>query len=329
MKKTQRIIRLVTITALILIMQLSVHAVEQHVVKGQQVQFFSPVTIEANETVNGDVVTFFSSAEIHGQVNGDVVGILSNVEVNRGHVQGDVVSILQSVTLQHAHVQGDVISVLGGVHGSGNSQINGDAIAVMGQGLNLNDTRVLGSHIDVLGGMPINISGFGLLATLLVIFFVVKQILAFALGVIAIVVFPERFERMAAASFDDVGRKTLVGLLVYGGAWVLLVILVVSVVGAPLISILIPSFMLLEFGANTTMKMAFGQKIARGMGKQWGSIAELFLGTLLFVLLEITIVGKVFTFLFKLMGLGQIVDSRFGDFTLTEQKGGNHAASTS
>ncbi len=320
---------IIALIALVLILSIPVSASIQHVARGQQVQFFSPVTIEANETVNGDVVTFFSSAEIHGQVNGDVVGIFSHVEISRGHVNGDVVSVLQSVSLHNAHVQGDVVSVLGGVHGSGNSQINGDAIAVMGQGLNLNDTTVLGSHIDVLGGMPINISGFGLLATLLAIFFVVKQILAFALGVIAIVVFPERFERMAAASFDDVGRKTLVGLLVYGGAWVLLVILVVSVVGAPLLSILIPSFMLLEFGANTTMKIAFGQKMARGMGKNWGSIAELFLGTLLFVLLEITIVGKVFTFLFKLMGLGQIVDSRFGDFTMTEEKGETHATSTS
>lgn len=297
-------------------------------IKGQQLRFFSPVTIQAHEVVKGDVVSFFSHVEIHGQVTGDVVGIFSQIHMNKSRVEGDVISILKPITMQQSQVKGDVVSVLGGIDGSENSKIHGDAIAILGHGLELEDTKVVGSHIDVLGGIPANISGLGLLAGLMAFLFVIKQGIAFVLGVIALVLFPERFERMASVAFDDIGRKTLVGLLVYGGGWVLLVILVVSVMGAPLIPILIPSFMLLEFGANTTVKIAFGRRMVRSIGKEWGSIAALFLGTLLFIVLEITIVGKVFTFLFKLIGLGQIVDSRFGDFTLTEGKGGTHGSTT-
>ena len=327
MKKMSRAFKSLMVFVCLILLTAPAGAAGEHMVRGQQVQFFSPVRVEANETVNGDVVSFFGSAHIEGEINGDVIGIFSSVDLQEAQVQGDVVTILQTSSIHNAHIQGDVISVLGGVYGSGDSRIDGDAVGIMGQGLNLEQTVVMGSHIDVLGGLPFNLSGFGLLAALLAVFFVLKQILAFVLGVIAIVVFPERFERMAKASFDEVGRKTLIGLLINGGAWILLIILAVSVVGAPLISVLIPTYMLLEFGANTTIKMAFGRKIARGFGRNWGSILELFLGTMLFILLEITVVGKVFTFLFKLMGLGQIVDSRFGDMTLAESGGGNYAES--
>ncbi|SDY60324.1 hypothetical protein [Tindallia californiensis] len=310
---------LVFLTGLLL---LPANAATETIELGQQIQFFSSVTVDHNEIVNGDVVTFFGHTEIRGQVKGDVVGIFSSIALQEGHVQGDVVSIFQSVALTRASAQGDVISILGGVEGKDHSHISGDAIAIMGSGLRLEDTTVEGSHIDVLGGMPFQFSGIGLLAALLAIIFLIKQIVAFILGVIAILVFPERFERMAEASFDEVGRKTLIGLLVNAGAWILILILAISVVGAPLISVVIPTFMLMEFGANTTVKIAFGRKIARSLHKEWGSMIELLIGTLLFILLEITVIGKVFTFLFKLMGLGQIVDSRFGDTNISKGKGG-------
>ncbi|SMP67240.1 hypothetical protein [Anoxynatronum buryatiense] len=291
-------------------------------VRGQLVQFHRPVEVEAGETVAGDVVSFFSTVTIRGQVEGDVVGVFSQITVEGGTIEGDTVAVFAPLYLQRATVEGDAISVFGGVTADAQTSISGSAVGVMGSGLNARDARVQGDRIDVAGFLPGNMSGLPVLAVLLAIFLGLKQLVAFVVGVIAIVVFPERFERMADHGFDEVGKKTLVGILLSMGVLVLMVILAVSVVGSPLVPLVFPAFMLLEFAGNTTMKIALGRRIGQGLGRQWGAILELFIGSLIYLLLEITLVGKIFTFIFKLIGMGEVMDSRFGDRPKHRQAGG-------
>lgn len=281
--------------------------------RGQIVQFGNPLVVEQDEVIQGDVVSFFGAATIQGRVEGDVVGIFSAVEVSGGEVTGDTVAVFGPVILDRAVLDNDAISIFGGLSAGPGTTIDGSAVAVMGSGLDVGRAVIAGDRIDVAGFLPGNISGFTLLGILFAALMVLKQVTAFVMGVLAIVIFPDRFETMAEHSFEDMGRKTLIGLLMNLGVFVLIVILAVSVVGASLIPLVFPAFMLLEFAGNTTMKMAFGRKMADGMGQKWGSIVELFMGTLLFLLLDITLVGKLFTFIFKLMGMGMVVDSRLGD----------------
>ncbi len=280
--------------------------------RGQIVQFNRPVVVEENEVIEGDVVSFFGDVLIRGTVEGDLVGVFSSVVLQGGHVEGDAVAIFNPLSLQDGSVNGDAISIFGGLRAY-ESAIGGSAIGVMGFGLDLQRTTVQGDSVDVAGFLPGNVGGFGLLAVLLAIFFVVKQIAAFIMGVIAIVIFPDRFEKMSIRAFDDVGKKMLVGFLINIGIFVLIAILAASVVGVPLVPLVFPAFILLEFTGNTTMKINLGKKISQSMGRNWGTILELLVGTLLYLIFEITIVGKVFTFIFKLIGIGEVIDSRFGD----------------
>lgn len=290
--------------------------------RGQIVQFGNPVTVEQDEVIQGDVVSFFGVATIRGRVEGDVVGIFSPIHVSGGEVTGDTVAVFGPVSLEQASLGNDAISIFGGLSAGSGTTIDGSAVAVMGSGLDVRQAAIAGDRIDVAGFLPGNISGFTVLGILFAALMILKQITAFVVGVLAIVIFPDRFERMADHAFEDMGRKTMIGLLVNLGVFVLIVILAVTVVGAMLIPLVFPAFMLLEFAGNTTMKMAFGRKIADGMGQKWGSILELFIGTLLFLILDITLVGKLFTFIFKLMGIGMVVDSRLGDQLPRHTQGG-------
>lgn len=290
--------------------------------QAQLVQFHRPVVVEANEIITGDVVSFFSTVTIKGHVEGDVVGVFSQVVVEGGAVEGDTVAVFAPLSLHGATVEGDAISVFGGVTADAHTSIDGSAVGVMGAGLDARDARVRGDRIDVAGFMPGSLSGLPVLAVLVAIFLAIKQLVAFVVAVIAIVVFPERFERMADHGFEEVGKKTLVGMLLSLGVLVLMVILAVSVVGSPLVPLVIPAFMLLEFAGNTTMKIALGRRIGRGLGRRWGTILELFIGSLIYLMLEITLVGKLFTFIFKLIGMGEVMDSRFGDRPIRPQTGG-------
>ena len=294
--------------------------------RGQIVQFNRPIVVEENEVIEGDVVSIFGNVLIRGTVEGDLVGIFSPVVLQGGHVEGDAVVIFNPLTLQNGSVNGDAVSIFGGLRAQGSS-VGGSAIGVMGAGLDLQQTTVQGDSVDVAGFLPGNVGGVGLLAILLAIFFVVKQVAAFIVGVIAIVLFPDRFERMAASAFDDVGKKMLVGFLLNIGIFVVIAILAVSVVGVPLVPLVFPAFILLEFTGNTTMKISLGKKISQGMGRNWGAIVELLVGTLIYLLLEITLVGKLFTFIFKLIGMGEVVDSRFGDQLPIKHQGGTTYAS--
>ncbi len=314
--------RMTFMILIVLFLVLPVTASATTQLRGQIVQFGNPVVVEADEVIQGDVVSFFGHSTIRGRVEGDVVGIFSPINVTGGEVTGDTVAVFGPVSLEQAALGRDAISIFGGLSAGEGTSIDGSAIAVMGSGLDVREAAIAGDRIDVAGFLPGNISGFTVLGLLFAGFMVLKHVTAFVMGVLAIVIFPDRFERMAEHSFEDIGRKTMIGLLVNLGVFVLIVILAVTVVGAMLIPLVFPAFMLLEFAGNTTMKMAFGRKIADGMGHKWGSILELFVGTLLFLLLDITLVGKLFTFIFKLMGIGMVVESRLGDQLPRQTQGG-------
>ena len=292
------------------------------ITRGQMVQFQRHLEVAENEVIQGDVVSIFGTATVYGTVEGDLVGVFSPVKVEGGQVMGDAVTVFSPLTLMDARIGGDAISVLGGVKAESGTLVGGSAIGIMGFGLDARDAVIQGDRIDVAGVLPGNISGFGILAVLIAAILVIKQVVAFMAGVLAIVIFPHRFERMADHTFTDSGKKTLVGFLLNVGVLVLMAILGASVIGTPLVPLVIPAFMLLEFAGNTTVKITIGRRIATGLGRNWGAILELFVGTIVYILLEVTLVGKLLTFIFKLIGMGQVVDSRFGDQLPVVKQGG-------
>lgn len=285
--------RFTLITIIILLFSASIACAfpQQHM--REIVSFFKDVNISKNTTVNGDIVTFFGDISLMGTVEGNVVAIFGKVEVA-------------------GTAKKDVVSVFGGITVTPNGTIERSAVAVLGYGIE-NSGSINHDIVSVLGFFPYGMPAIAMILLLLLVFTVIKQMLAFIFSVVAIVIFPQRFERMASNIRQDTGKKALIGILVYLGGFVLTAILIMTVLGAPLIALVFPVILLLELAGNTAIKISIGRRVATVLDKSWTTIMELLLGTLVFTLLELTIIGRLFTFIMKLIGVGEVIHSRFGD----------------
>ncbi len=277
---------------------------------GDHVRFFTNNSVPDNTTVVGSVVTLFGNAKIEGEVTGDVVTLFGNAKI-AGKVHGDTVTIFGNANIA-GQVNGDVVAVIGGIEVGGTGQINGSGVSVLGHGID-NQGIIRQETVSILGFLPKGLSGAGILLTIILILTMVKHIVALGFSVIAVILFNDRLDKMANRLDTDPGKKLLIGILVYVGTFVGMAILVMTVIGVPLAVLLLPALMLLEFLANTTAKIAIGRRIAQRQNKSWSIMMELITGSLIYTILDISIVGKVFTLVFKLIGMGEIIDSRFGE----------------
>ncbi len=260
--------------------------------KGDIVSFFKDVSVSRDTVVRGNVVSIFGDVSVKGTAEGDVVAIFGRVEVE-------------------GTVRRDTVSIFGGITVAPGGTIERNATAILGHGI-INNGSIDRDITNILGFFPFGVSPTKILLALLLLITVVKQICAFILALIAIVIMPDRFERMTENLQEDMGKRAVIGILMYIGAFVLVVILIMTVIGAPIVALLIPALMLLEFAGNTTMKIYVGRRISSALDKKWTVIMELLLGTIIYTVLELILVGKLVTFILKLIGVGEVINSRFG-----------------
>jgi hypothetical protein len=265
------------------------------------------------QTTRGEVVSLFKSVQIPSDtmVRGNVVSIFGDVEM-KGEVTGDVVAIFGRINVEGI-VQKDVISILGGITVGPKAIINGSTVAVLGYGIDHQGGMIRKDTISVIGIAPKNMAPMGMFLVILFVLMLLKQVFAFIISAAAVLLLPERFNRMAHNIQLNAGKKVLIGLLVYLSVFVIGSILILTVIGVPLLMLLIPALIILEILGNTTAKVALGRIIAGKLGKKWTILMELLIGTFIYILLKISIIGNIFTFAFKLTGLGEVIDSRFGE----------------
>lgn len=283
--------KLFLLTLMIMIMSASlVTAVNQ---RGDLTSFFRTINVSEDTLINGNVVAIFGDINIHGEVTGNVASIFGKTYID-GIVAGDTVSIFGGITIAHTGI------------------VYGDATAILGHGIE-NRGIIRQEEISILGIIPKHVSILRMIFLLIFFSILAKQFFALVISVITVLIFGERFDRMAAGAQQEVGKKLLVGLLVYFGALIGFSILIMTVIGAPVALLLIPVVLILGFLGNTTIKVTIGRKMASHFNKSWSLLMELLAGTLVFLLLEATIVGHLITFALKLIGIGELLDSRFGD----------------
>ncbi len=281
-----------SLTLLILILVTSVAWGNSLSYKGDIISFFKDVSISRDTVVKGTIVSIFGDVSVKGIAEADVVTIFGRVEVE-------------------GTVRRDVVSIFGGITVTPGGTIERNATAILGHGI-INNGAINRDITNILGFFPFGVSPMRILLGLLLLLTVIKQICAFILSVIAIVIMPDRFERMTVNLNEDMGKRAVVGILTYIAAFVLAVVLIMIVLGAPIVALLIPAFMLLEFAGNTTMKIYIGKRISSALDKNWTVIMALLLGTVIYTLLELILIGRLLTFIFKLIGMGEIIHSRFG-----------------
>ena len=208
----------------------------------------SDVVVERNERVR-DVAVLGGDLDVLGEVDGDALAIGGYVRIE-GTVDGDVVALGDDVELgAEARVRGDVTSVGGRVEVDPDARVDGQISEVpIGSGLHLGFGRGLGSWWDSdwtgwRGGWHWNpFSG-------LFDFFweTVKLGILILLGCLVLVLMPRIVERVGMTAAADPLKSGLVGLatqvLSVPFLIVLVLVLVVSIIGIPLL-ILVPFLVL-------------------------------------------------------------------------------------
>lgn len=141
-----RAIRTIFETAL-LGFALAVAAVPAHADR-DAVQFFQNITVTPDMSAH-DVVCFFCSARVDGEVRGDIVVFFGNVRIN-GQAHHDVVNFFGRTTVtdnsaidhdlvnffggirlgENAHVGRDMVCFFGGVHAPGSASVGGDRVNI-------------------------------------------------------------------------------------------------------------------------------------------------------------------------------------------------------
>ncbi|UPW01564.1 polymer-forming cytoskeletal protein [Halorussus gelatinilyticus] len=205
-------------------------------------------TVVVRGTVNGDVTAFGGNVFVDGRVNGDLEAFAGNVRVN-GTVTGNVTAAGGNFLLaQGGEIGGELETAAGNVVVEG--EIGRDARVGAGT-IRLGPSAVVGGDfvydgdLDRASGARIdgrvreepNVNlGVGVGGPLFPDWLgaVYGFLVNFVLGAVALLVFPRFSAGVASRAIADPLRSAGVGLLLFVGVPILLVLLFVSLVGIPL-----------------------------------------------------------------------------------------------
>jgi hypothetical protein len=287
--------------------------VNDHTVRIHRVYDDSLPPIQIHTGGDNEIVQFFKDIHIEkGQSAGAVVAILGNVK-NDGVITGDCVAVLGSIIQgDSALIQGEAVTIGGAVRSAGRG------------------ARVEGETVSI-GFLPF--AGFAVPSVpLLLLFGLISLLLFVALAALTGRLFPERLVRIA----DTISKRTflslVLGLLSIPLAFVIGLLLLVTVIGIPLAILLPFLFVLAAFFGYTAAVYLLGSKLlGRRTGSEGGMIAPIAAGTAFVTvfyaigvpLMALEGTGRVFGFGFLLlwlvigtvcwmMGLGALLLSRLG-----------------
>jgi hypothetical protein len=262
---------------------------------------------------DNQIVQFFKDVHVEkGQTAGGVVAILGNVK-NDGVIAGDCVAVLGSIIQgDSAYIRGDAVTV-------------GGAVRAAGQG-----ARVDGQTVSI-GFLPF--AGFAVPSVpLLLLFGLLSLILFVALAALAGRLFSERLVRIAETISKRSFLSLMLGLISIPLAFVIGLLLLVTVIGIPLAILLPFLFVLAAFFGYTAAVYLLGSKLlGRPIGAAGGMLGPIAAGTAFVTvfyaigvpLMSLEGTGRVFGFGFLLlwlvigtvcwmMGLGALLLSRLG-----------------
>jgi hypothetical protein len=268
-----------------------------------------------DQVIHGDVVVR------PGESARDVVAIRGSIKVEAGAEVRDAVAVLGSVVLEPGAMAREVVAVGGDVKLGPGAEIAKDAVSVGGSVERDPSSEVGGETVSV--GIPA-LSGLAGLAGSRMLFgraespvFVVGQVLAkflvyFALGLLVLALFPRRLDVVSASFTAHPWKSVFTGLLGIVVLPLVLVLLVATIIGIPLV----PVAGLLVVAAGVLGFTALAWYVGRALPLQLQrgtSVLQLAIGTAIVVLITaIPFLGGMAWIAAALLTFGAVLRSRFG-----------------
>ncbi len=312
---------LLTVSALILglvaLVPLPAHAAEQRLVGD---------VVVARQGVEHNVSTGAGDLEVHGLVENDVHSGFGDVLVSGGKVRGDIDAGFGDVKIE-GPVEGDVHAAFGDVYV--NAPVKGDVSvgwgdvdlgpeAAISGNLECEGCEITGNRGAVKGdmmarGMALDFDeshGPGILGFVGWLF----AALAFAAcAVLAAVLAPGPLASAASRAEESPGRSFVYGLVSLPVIFVLCVVLAVSIVGIPLLLLLVPAYLALLFVGALVAAFFLGTRVLMVTGRyRVGNALAAVVGAMILAAITlIPVLGDLLLYALSLLGTGAIILALF------------------
>jgi cytoskeletal protein CcmA (bactofilin family) len=312
---------LLTVSALILglvvLVPLPAHAAEQRLVGD---------VVVARQGVEHNVSTGAGDLKVHGLVENDVHSGFGDVLVSGGKVRGDIDAGFGDVKIE-GPVEGDVRAEFGDVYV--NAPVKGDIHVGWGEvdlgpdadisgNLECEGCEITGNRGAVKGDMmargmaidfddshgPSIIGFFGWLFAAL----------AFAAcAVLAAVVAPRPLASAARRAEESPGRSFVYGLISLPAFFVLCVALAVTIIGIPLLVLLVPAYLALLFFGALVAAFFIGTRVLMVTGRyRVGNALAAVVGAMILAATTfIPVLGDLLLYALSLFGAGAIILALF------------------
>lgn len=245
----------------------------------EKVAVFTSIEIAADEVVRGDVTCVGGDAVIAGRVDGDLVVVGGSLDLT-GTVDGELVAVGSTVTFgPDSAVDRDVVTVL--------SQVDDQGLSYRGERVN----------VAPFFGIPTGRGAFRVFASMLGWFALLSAFVVFVVVLAFVALAPERVLELSERLRGGYLRALFIGLLVHATVVVLMPLLAITVIGIPILLLLLLGFWLLRILGRTALFHAVGAGIGRGFGREMSVAGATLLGFVPWVLL------LVLPFFFGLAGV--------------------------
>lgn len=283
----------VLLCAVVILLVLGV--AEPAAARGSALRFGGDVNVEPGERLDGDVVLFNGKVHVLGEVFGDVVVVGGSATID-GTVSGDVTTVGGSITLgPTAVVRGDATSV-------GGSVTRDPAAIVRGQV----STLSVGKSLSI-GFSGLNWWGWRSFSLPFTLLYVAGL---FVLTLLGVAIIPDNVEAVEQHMDDNVGRAMVIGLVAMLLIIPLSLILIVTIIGAPLLWLGFAAAMLVGYIALVKL---LGRKVMQSFSPDAGPVWELVVGVLIIAVLRyVPVFGGLFMFIATVWGVGSVLDTKFG-----------------
>ena len=277
------------------------HAGVVHERHGELQGINEDITINADETHDGDVTCIRGRVTIDGHVNGDVTVVAGTLDL-RGSVHGSVTAVFSRVEFDpNADIEGDLTNV------GGSLQRNG--AKVLGQVINI----PLGITLPSWGSRGWR-SGWGAFEGFLFWWRLFATFLFFVCALLLAALVPDRIRLISEEAPHRLFSAFVFGLIGYMVFFFAQMFLVLTVIGIPLVFVLYLVFVVLKWLAMCGIFHQIGRRIGRGLGREMSLLGAILLGLLPFALLRFVpfCIGFCIWFLVEILAFGYLILTRVG-----------------
>ena len=252
---------------------------------------FGDVLVSSEAEVRGDVDAGFGDVEIEGPVKGDVHAGFGDVSVN-APVEGDVSVGQGDVDLgPNAKISGNLESEGG--------EITGNEDAVKG------DIMARGMAFDFDESHGPGILGF--------IGWLFAALAFAACAVLAAVVAPGPMGSAARRAEESPGRAFVYGLISLPAFFLLCVVLAVTIIGIPLLLLLLPAYLALLFCGTLVAAFFLGTRVLMLTGRYrvGNALAAVVGAVILAATTFVPVLGDLLLYALSLLGTGAVILALF------------------